>query len=63
MHRYTKIGVSLLFSSFLMWLIVVSQFTSVSKFGPFLSHLGEISFIAFIPTFVIGLFFVFRSKK
>lgn len=63
MHRYTKIGLSLIFISFLMWLLVVSYFSSNAVINPILNFVLEISFAIWLPTLIVGLFFLIRSKN
>ncbi|SMO85273.1 hypothetical protein SAMN06265349_10586 [Flavobacterium resistens] len=63
MHRYIKIGLLLIFSSILMWFLGISLFTSNSHINSVLSFLGQISFIIWLPTFLVGLFFLLRPKN
>jgi hypothetical protein len=63
MHKYNKIGLSLICLGFLMFLLGVDQFASHGPINPILRNFGMISFIAWLPTILIGLFFILRPKN
>lgn len=64
MHKYKKVGLSLIFLAILMFLFGLDQFVSNHPSANyFVKKLGEFSFVMWAPVLVIGLFYFIRSKK
>lgn len=53
---YTKIGIGLIVLSAILFVIAASLFTFRGNVTPFIRTLSEITFISWLPTFVIGGF-------
>ncbi|KFF17336.1 hypothetical protein B0A62_09730 [Flavobacterium hydatis] len=58
MSIYKKIGIGFIINGIIMFLITGALFSYMGTLNPLIKLIGEISFICWVPSIILGIFMI-----